>query len=155
MKIYKFYNMTFEASLNVVVNCSWKEFVKATDKVMGEPWEDAGDERSSEGFYIMLTSKDKKKVRQFVWIEKFDWTVYDMAKMVHELCHWVVSTFNDRGIPVTYENQETMAYTMQWAVLQVFTKLKPKKPIINNKKHVKHQTHGKLPGGKGRRNRQN
>jgi hypothetical protein len=153
MKIYKFYNMTFEASLNVVVNCSWKEFVKATEKVMGEPWDDAGDEMEAEGFYTMLVSKDRKKKRQFVWIEEFNWTVYDIAKMVHELCHWMMSTFNDKGIPVAYENQETMAYTMQWAVVQVFTKLKLKKSLTT-KKH-EHQTHGKVPGRKGRGHKHN
>lgn len=158
MQVHRLYNEVLKANLALIVSCNWEEFKKQAEAEMGESieWEEEKDDLT-EGRFMTLLSNDKRTLKRFIWIETFDWTVHSIANLTHELLHWICAVFTDKGIPFCPENEETMAYVLEWAVETTFDKLKPKKKksIRNPKKHAKVQTNAKLPGDKGRRRKNN
>ncbi len=127
-KVHKIYNETFQISLNLIVNCSWDECIKEVNKIMGEKWSDPPEnegEINGRSFCVLTDNRGER--RRFIWLPCFEWRVGEMSFLVHEILHWIVSAFVDKQIPFRDENEETIAYLLEWATYVCFSKLRPKK----------------------------
>ena len=66
--------------------------------------------------YVLLALKDfKKRVKE----DKAE----AMSTLVHECLHVATAVMHNRGIPVSYENDETIAYIQSYLVEQVFSRI--------------------------------
>lgn len=69
------------------------------------------DPNTKEGQFYALTNDNMKDggASQFIWLRK-----KDLNTLSHELLHFVMYVFNDKNVPIRYENDETFAYYFEY-----------------------------------------
>jgi|TARA_R100000501_G_C2555971_1_gene68599 hypothetical protein len=78
---------------------------------------------SAKQLTVHLPNGDQK---EYIWIEKFDWTVADQGLLTHELFHYAMTILNKLGINYTADSEEAFAYYLQYIFCQTWSKLKPR-----------------------------
>ena len=126
MRYRFFYNKTYKANLNLIVDCDEKAFYNKVDKILGLKVEREDLSDGTEGLYDQFYDKEGV-LQRFIWIRCMDWSVSSMAILVHEIGHYVANVFTDKGIPYGEENQETICYFTEWLVNETFNSLAKKK----------------------------
>lgn len=122
-----FRNRTFQFEFDLFIGerakmiSYWKRKLK---------WPDLEDPNSpfDNGSYFNLENEKQGRRYRVIWLEKFDWSVRDQGLLVHEMLHLVLAVFNDKGIPINKDNEESMTYTLEWCVETVFWKLRNLNP---------------------------
>lgn len=62
-----------------------------------------------------------------IWRDEFNWNIYDMQVLAHELIHVGVEILGQVHIPIERNNNEAFAYLYDFMFEKVFTKLRPRK----------------------------
>lgn len=73
----------------------------------------------------------------YLWLEKFDWTIKDQWTLVHELNHHVDYTFDAVGIEMTAENSEARSYYFEYIFKKCYEELKHLHENVKRKKWLK------------------
>jgi len=123
-------NRTFDTSLEIIINCSPEKFEKSVRKIRKDKNLKIELPEGSGAFYE-ISDGETRQVFYFLWIEVFDWSASSQALMVHELLHYAMAVFQDRGIPISRDNEETLAYFMQYCVSDIFWQLRKLNPVYN------------------------
>jgi hypothetical protein len=68
-------------------------------------------EEFGEGWYCRIKPKDNNKNLNFsfIWVRQ-----RKLATLIHELTHLVMNTFEERQVPIGYENDEAFAYYLEF-----------------------------------------
>ena len=90
---------------------SYKKFVELQETYIIEvPLE---EKEFGDGCCLLATHKSGQEL---LWI----WTKRkSVATLAHECIHAIFKLFDSRGIPITYENQETFAYFVRYLIQEV------------------------------------
>ena len=133
MQCYNIYNEVLQCSLKLIVNCSFEDFQKEAEKIMGGETEWPGT-IGVRGYSCLLENASEDKMRRFIWIEEFEWTTICMRDLAHEVFHYVAETCEGKDIEFSIKNQEALAYWYDYTYWQCLEKLKPKKKMKKKKK---------------------
>lgn len=60
-----------------------------------------------------------------IWLKK-----RDIPTLVHEVLHHIVKTFDEKNIPMSWDNTEVMSYYAEYLVGEIIKAWKPKKKRI-------------------------
>ena len=114
MKILKIKEDHYKAPLSLITDCDAEEFVTFMQKQHpGHEISTAtnGQMVSWGGYFIVWVDKN-------VTIDKY------FPILVHELLHYCIAVLDDRGVPVTSENDEDIAYFHEKMLKECMKKLK-------------------------------
>jgi hypothetical protein len=78
--------------------------------------------RSAEAFTISETKGGYTVYG--IWLEAFDWTIYQQAVAIHEFAHIAAFVLRSRGIAFGGVKNEAFAYYMKYLVKTVWQRLK-------------------------------
>ena len=135
MRHHQFNFYTFSATLDLYINCNQEELLKNVRKKLKDKTIEFNFKVWS-GCYYTLEHGDKQY--RIVWIKNFDWSVASQALLIHELIHYVMAVFDDKGIPISKDNEETFAYFLEHIVGTVLWRLRALSPA--HKKTPKKKT---------------
>ena len=111
-KVFKINDDVYNASFTLYVG-KWNEFRGYIKKMYKY---DVGAQIHNGGTSFALVESDGCGRINFVWLPEFNWTIEDMACVVHELTHAAIRIFHARGIKFTTHNHEHYAYYHDYLV---------------------------------------
>lgn len=77
--------------------------------------------------HFTLKAKGKSDI-EYIWIEKFDWSIENQGTLAHEILHLTFSVMDSLGIKYQREvSEEAYTYYFEHIFKQVWDKLKPAK----------------------------
>lgn len=69
------------------------------------------------------TLENSKEYVSVIWLPRYDFSVNSFGTLAHECLHVAIRAMNRLGIPVTEDNQEPIAYYLDFLVVGFLTKL--------------------------------
>lgn len=131
MQRFLFSEKTFQAYLNLFINCSQEELEAYWRKNLGDNKLKLVQDKKLNGCHFLL-EKDGD-LRRVIWVEKFDWSVRSQATLAHELIHFVWAVLADKDTPVVRDNEETFAYYFDYFYTEIWWKLRKLNPKFKKK----------------------
>jgi hypothetical protein len=110
VKQWHFYDKVYRIWLTLCIG-SIDEFYDELDNVGYRNIEGVKARGIIKGYMIRVTPEEctTKSNLTFIWMAEFS-----MATLIHEVTHLVTRTFDDKGIPLSDDNTETVAYYMEY-----------------------------------------
>ena len=103
-------NNTYMCEATIFVNCSYEQMKRKLAKRINGNVDYLPDQNRS-GEHLVIENDKTKQISRIIWIKKFDPKNYDdIGALSHELLHYVLRVFEDRGILISEKNSEAMAY---------------------------------------------
>ena len=122
MKRYKIEQGTFDAPLEIVTNCTEKEFYKYLESLNAEiNWR---DNLTDEGLHMCFAGTLKNGIRRFIWVLRGK---NEKVVLLHEICHYAVRVIYEKNLHLSEDNSENLAYLVEYTyreALKVFPKSK-------------------------------
>jgi hypothetical protein len=109
----------FKALIYITVNCTQEKWCKwlETLGVANFPVTGAG------GHFVSVESVNGT-CSYCIWVESFDWKVKEQGWLNHELIHCAVTILQERGINISDETEEVLAYYHTYLKEQAYIKLR-------------------------------
>ena len=123
LEVYDLKEPVFHSAVTLVVNCTFEQCQKWLKKYSDEDLKECERFANGVGLHLPIKNKDGQNCH-VIWLKKFEWTIYDMSVLVHELVHLVTSLLDQKQVPIGLENDETMAYLLEYYTYESFHKLK-------------------------------
>jgi hypothetical protein len=121
----------YNIGINFLYNCSEEEATKFFHDKYGVH----NEIKSYTGFNQMIINPKKGWRVNLLWIEKIDFSIHSYATLVHELSHVALSTLNEVGITVDYNNQDVYCYLVDEIFETILIKLTNNHKKQNANKH--------------------
>ena len=110
MKKIKIEDKIYNREIYFIFDCEFKEYEEYTIKNYGLERE---SESAPSARFDKIINKDKGYCHYYIWIEKFDWRIYEYALLTHEINHLVFEAMRDIGMEFCKESEEAYTYYMQ------------------------------------------
>jgi len=110
----------------LIVNCSADKLNKYLHKKYGVNKNAVNNPDWSASYLRITNDEDKSLFIRVVWVRDFDWTINDQASLNHELIHCATAILKDKGIDISNDNDEVLAYYHSYLLKTCMIKLKPK-----------------------------
>jgi len=117
----------FRAKVVVYVNCSQDHFNGIIKTKHDAP--DFPDVDGAEGNF--LSWETDGGTMYCLWLESFDGTVNKLSVLNHEMIHCAYSILKDRGIEISDETEEVLAYYHSFLLTEAYRKLTKRKELVS------------------------
>lgn len=110
MKEWHFYDRVYRIWVVLCIG-TIEELCEFLDGVGYKFTQEVKDDGPKQGYYLRLKPGDCTTATNMsvIWMEK-----YSSATLIHELTHLVTRTFDDKGVPISDDNTEAMAFYMEY-----------------------------------------
>ena len=115
--LHLFYNDIFPYGVAFMCDCQFADVKEQFTFNSGAEIGDS-DVSDADGFSFFGIYKKTKKKFAVIWVENFA-EKPEYGLITHEAIHAACEVFNGIGVPISYDNQETIAYYVQWIVEQI------------------------------------
>lgn len=122
MKILKLKDKYYEYDIWLIVGDEllFKKYIQKKYEVSVDGFEDVG----TVGDAKTLTLEKDGQLHVIVWIRSFDWKVFEMGLLVHELLHVVHAVLKNVGFKFSDDSEEAYTYYLQALTQEAFWKLR-------------------------------
>ena len=79
--------------------------------------------------------KEDRTRHYYIWIENFDWYIWQQEAIAHEVLHFTFKVLKHLGIEYCENSEEAYTYYFESIMIEILDKLKDRNPHI--KKHKK------------------
>jgi len=118
MNKIKIHNPVLSNYLIVIYNCDYEKLNKYLKKEYN-----IGIENNEYNNGCFFKAEADESEYYFIWIEKPHKDSYTYSLVAHEIVHFLFQLFDDRGINIDKENDETFAYHLQFYLKEIFEKI--------------------------------
>lgn len=108
MGVYKIKDTMFQMDITLIFNMTHNQYKAYIKKRYGYICQD----EESDGVCLRLYAKGHP-VEYVIWIEKFQWLVYEYGLLSHEVMHCVHFVMKDVGITLSDDSVEVFCYYYQ------------------------------------------
>ena len=85
------------------------------------------------GAFFTIEHPEKKHILNFLWLEKFDWSIPDQGILHHELMHMTFEIMRIVGIDLCKESEEAFTHVHARLVMESLHHLKKLHPDFKKK----------------------
>lgn len=110
MKEWHFEEKVYKRWLTLVI-CPADEFVDAMRKVH---YDDVENLHPGGGLNMRLNYENSDVAAVYIWLPRMG-----QATLAHELLHYVLHTFYKNGVPIHYDNEEVLAYYLEYWMREI------------------------------------
>jgi uncharacterized membrane protein len=120
VKFKEFYDEVYFTTLYFYWGCTRDEVKRHIDRKLNIDLKSDFDDLFHAESWVFTLDRHNYYV---VWVENKK----NFYGLVHEITHTIFKVFNDRGIPICYENQETFAYYHEYWLRRLWKEMSKKK----------------------------
>jgi len=120
MKKIKIKDNIYHRYLWFITDCEEKEFNEWLEKKYGLE----KIEENSNVARLTTVINEKKECHYYIWIEEFNWTIWQQAAVAHEILHFVFKVMEEIGVKYCDESEEAFTYYFENIMIEIWKKLK-------------------------------
>lgn len=114
----------FSSALYVIVNKSFDTMVKDIKNKFSDFELSPSAYEGAQGITFRYYDSQSNKSYPFIYIPKFEWSIYYQGVLAHELSHFTFYTLDEKGISVTSkEPNEPYCYLFEYYFVNALRKL--------------------------------